>query len=1102
MRIIIPTYTRYLLVAVCLCSIGLSKDDGSNTLSKPSTREFVQFSGNNISNWIGNRGQLVSLEATGNSGLEWPAGSGNKAVFASGIWVTGQVEGDIRGAAAEYSSEWTPGIIPYDTQTQLPTSDTPLNTPDHQIYYIQQGNSSDPSSADYNREYATWPASHGAPSHDGEYFTDLNGNGLWDSGETFEDFDRDGSYDAPDGLLVTGEDPPTYVGDTQAWWIMNDWDTTGHNNLWNTAPLELEAQVLIYTRSDDPIYENVQFHTVTLVNKGGQPIDKAYYAYWSDVDLGDATDDLAGCDTVLSLGYYYNGHATDRTYGITPPAVGYDFLQGPMIESMGDTVWNNNVAFLNSRTLGMTAFELFIGGDGQFYDPEFASEAYNYMQGLTAEGQFWHERIDDTQPITKFLYPGDPNIPSDWTEYGDNAVGDRRNLMSTGPFDLPPWDDINDNGMADYGEPGVQVIHSALIIVDGANNLDAITNLKYVSRYVQDDFDNGFETLVMDKPKLSSSGYDQEIILDWYEGADTYEATTFGSYEFEGYNIFQGASAAGPWTRVATFDISNQLGVIIDQQYDDTGYLQTRTVQWGSDTGLQHLLSIQEDALNDDAPLINNKAYYFALSAYAYNREALPKTLESEKQIVVVRPHINRDSAAPRDTLMVNRPEDGEMFITVEVQDPSQLTGLDYEIGFEYDSSTSLGRWHLLRGGIFSTDTLFRSQWFEKLNTWNSRSGFYNSPRHYFDGFEVAVSDISFQAPKYMSRWEQTLNIQGDSSGVNSYLAVSPGGVDSLFLLDGDTLSLKDLFPDTSPWDFPDYTIREAGTQSWFDIPFEENHSVYIQGFASKFGARNGDRLADIGGVGGGSENLEFLQADLEVRFTEAGQNASLYSSVTGYNPVLIHIPYEVWDMERNIQLCVGINDNNRSGGNQDTTKVDWEYTLDLDWVIVFDRDYEIYGAEVDSFLNNPNSGWCWQFNNDSKFSIGDVVTIKFLNPVKAGVDVYSWSTEVSGMAYDEDALDMIQVFPNPFFGYQPEQTSFSEPFVTFSNLPEQVCTIRIYSLGGTLVLRFDHEVGTYEYWDLLNEHRWPVASGVYIVHIEVPSLGNKILKLAILQPE
>jgi hypothetical protein len=118
--------------------------------------------------------------------------------------------------------------------------------------------------------------------------------------------------------------------------------------------------------------------------------------------------------------------------------------------------------------------------------------------------------------------------------------------MSSGPFQMEPWDDLNSNGQADFGEPGVQIIHTALIIVDGADHLDAISNLRYVSRYVQDDFDHGFETYAMESPSLLVSAYDQEIILNLDEGAKEYESSSFGSYEFEGYNLYQGASSDGP----------------------------------------------------------------------------------------------------------------------------------------------------------------------------------------------------------------------------------------------------------------------------------------------------------------------------------------------------------------------------------------------------------------------------------------------------------------------------------------------------------------------------------------------------------------------------
>jgi len=1076
---------RHLIVLVCLLTVAFSKDDNHAALAKPATLEFVQFTGNNINSWMGNHGHLASHVPTGDSGTEWPAGSGNTAIFVSGIWVTGQVNGELRSAAAEFSSEWTPGIIPYDTQTRLPTSNTPNNTTDHQIYFIRNGDSPDPSSENFNREYANWPASEGAPAHDGERFTDQNQNGVRDTGEPYEDFNLNGNYDPPDGQFVTGEDPPELKGEEQAWWVMNGWGATTHHNLWSTDPLGVETQVSVYNRSTAPFYENVQFHDVKLVNKSGERLDSVYYAYWSDVDLGDATDDQGGCDTSLSLGYFYNGNPRDQDYGMTPPAVGYTFLQGPMVESVGDTVTVEGNIFADKRFLGMTSFILLLKGLYPFEDPENAIIAYFYMQGLTSDGA---GVTDPSGRITPFHVSGDPVNGDEWTAVSQYTPSDKRALMSSGPFTMEPWDDLNQNGFADFGEPGVQVIHAALIIVNGVDHLDAITSLRYATGKVRSDFEFEFETPQLDPPQLSASANDQEIVLNWHTGAAEYEAVVSYGYEFEGYNLYQGASAQGPWTRLHTFDVVNEVGHIVEQVMDDYGIVGTEQVQFGEDTGLQYLQSITEDARYEDVPLTNNKLYHFAVSAYAYHPERLPKSIESSKRVVSIRPHQTYETAGVRDTLEVEHTGNSDVKVTVDVLDPSALTGLDYKLGFDYDSTAALARWHVTRRSSSFQDTALRGDWTD-INWFLDRN--YPGEKVYLDGFELSMDEIGFLPPRKNHSWDQTVNIIGDSSWVESYLAVSPGGVDSLLIVDGDTLSLDEFFDTESRWHYPAYHIREAGLQTWFDIPRERTHKVIIQAFS---------RLADIPNIGGGSDDPDFLQSDLEIRFTEGGQKATKYQR--RHNDSLITIPFEIWDIERNFQLCIGIKDNNKSGGIQDTSWEDWEERLDLDWVIVFDRDYETYADTLQPLSDNPNSSWVWQFNDESRFSVGDRLTLHFVNPINTSIDAWQWSTDVAGMSYDEDALDQIQVFPNPYFGYHTDQTTSSGSYVTFSNLPGQECTIRIYNLGGQLVRRFDHESGSYENWNLQNEHGHPVASGIYIVHIEVPDLGNRILKVAIFQPE
>ena len=54
--------------------------------------------------------------------------------------------------------------------------------------------------------------------------------------------------------------------------------------------------------------------------------------------------------------------------------------------------------------------------------------------------------------------------------------------------------------------------------------------------------------------------------------------------------------------------------------------------------------------------------------------------------------------------------------------------------------------------------------------------------------------------------------------------------------------------------------------------------------------------------------------------------------------------------------------------------------------------------------------------------------------------------------------------------------------------------TVRIFNLSGQLVrtLKKTDETSSIVEWDLENENRLPVASGVYVFHIEVPGAGDE----------
>jgi hypothetical protein len=97
-----------------------------------------------------------------------------------------------------------------------------------------------------------------------------------------------------------------------------------------------------------------------------------------------------------------------------------------------------------------------------------------------------------------------------------------------------------------------------------------------------------------------------------------------------------------------------------------------------------------------------------------------------------------------------------------------------------------------------------------------------------------------------------------------------------------------------------------------------------------------------------------------------------------------------------------------------------------------------------------------------------------------------------------KQALDLINVVPNPYYGGAfgaGYETNIVETEIKITNLPK-VCDISIYTLDGQLVRRIKKDDEDTEIsWDLKNSARVPIASGMYIIHIDAKDLGEKVLK-------
>jgi hypothetical protein len=152
----------------------------------------------------------------------------------------------------------------------------------------------------------------------------------------------------------------------------------------------------------------------------------------------------------------------------------------------------------------------------------------------------------------------------------------------------------------------------------------------------------------------------------------------------------------------------------------------------------------------------------------------------------------------------------------------------------------------------------------------------------------------------------------------------------------------------------------------------------------------------------------------------------------------------------------------------------------------------------------------CYPLLEDGFDFLSTDVTIKlrinkeYKNYVATGANggkpMYSWKMDdISTVTQSDDqlksALDMINVVPNPYYAFSQYERTRLETKVKITNLPER-CSVNIYTVNGKLVRSFqkDSPVTSLD-WDLTNQKAIPIASGIYLIHVDVPGIGERVLK-------
>ena len=147
--------------------------------------------------------------------------------------------------------------------------------------------------------------------------------------------------------------------------------------------------------------------------------------------------------------------------------------------------------------------------------------------------------------------------------------------------------------------------------------------------------------------------------------------------------------------------------------------------------------------------------------------------------------------------------------------------------------------------------------------------------------------------------------------------------------------------------------------------------------------------------------------------------------------------------------------------------------------------------------VNNNNSGTT-TLNSTNPANLTSFISS---NPRNNNFPMYKFNTwdlvaKTDDAATAQEALNLINVVPNPYYGHSKYERTRIDNVIKIINLPVK-CKIRIYTINGTLIrtINKDTDATTDVVWDLKNEKNIPIASGLYIIHIDAQGIGEKIIK-------
>ncbi|MCA0445961.1 MAG: T9SS type A sorting domain-containing protein [Bacteroidetes bacterium] len=1084
------------------------KTSSGKKLSKNSAFSSFNFLDvNNILVYFENTGNIQ--DPGGNWSIEYPKGSGKHPIFAAGFAFSGYVDGELRTAwmaSASRAEEWQPGNIENNGVPADP------NNSRFRVYKYTKGDG--PSSNDV----LDWPTDLGAE------YTDVNGNGTYEP--------------------ELGELPKLY-GDQMVWYVINDGMLpSASTRLTGSKPIGIEAQVTAFSFAQKNDLGNVFYVIYKFINKGSKKLENAIFSIYSDPDLGNATDDLVGVDSLRSLAYVYNETNNDNSYGSAPPAAGYDFFLGPkeFTGNIADTTWILGKPYAGYRQLVMKSFVKFINGRADLRDPNTNDEGRYYQEGLKFDGSPFNPLTDGVGGLATdnkiIVHPGYPESNLGWRD----AIGDdRRMMINTKPFNIDPSD--------------TQVIVVGYMVASGTDNKNSIAKLRNMDELAQKVFNENFKVAGTPPPPKNPIGRIDKsgaihLTFKTYEPFKDVQRDSLGNKKvFKGFNIYQYNS--GQFTETVDGVANKKLLLQIDRKdgYDNLyqlsadGLTSTQVfksaAKFADDNDYNQPDSYFDFSLTSDAftnfKFVEGQTYYFGLSSYNVEVNKLVPILKGGEVIAHRHPDEPITESGETKFSIVYKSSVSEPFVIgandssnyvkknagngtgllyVDVLDQSLVKdGAVYNVDFYYTSFDTLV-WRVKNeSAVIKLDSVSHFSTEMTNKPVDGLSIRIATPVHEIKKVEFARGNVVGTGPiSEVPRRTKT----GATIPTSTAIAKDGGFVK---VIEGSTpVEYVHITSNAKPALVRDIQIEynkqnpskayrylsgvshvtnKAIRPIWQPAAIVRgpSDSLVWAGYTvtNATDVQLTGRLRATRKPGVGIVDIPFIAYDNSYRKPNGDRRrlkiSLIESFVTPVGSAINGFVNGRWDgvSEAKEILVVSSEEYNPNlAMPADTTKID---------------RYMNYFVKNDSLLGDAIL--IWEAVGDT-LACQDGDTYTFKTTAFGPEDKYTISGFTNSNSYYENnkksAFEELTIYPNPYMGDNPQETNANARFVSMLNVPKKA-TVRIYNLAGELVRKLDKDDNSaLMTWDLKNHTGLYVASGLYLIHFDAPGIGSKVLKFALIQ--